>query len=180
MQLKPHIAPPYFPPVPHGDPKVVARPIRAYRQVRQYTCGYASALTVAHALRCYVEPTDLYDRLGTDHTGTSQTAIVNSLRAVGVSAALRYDLGFDGLRRVIDAGKLVIGYHHRLEHWVVIYGYGVDPERVFVADPLPGMRSEHLWSRYGEKLRNFGIVCSRGRARRRTINESRAASQTLS
>lgn len=168
MQLKPHIAPPYYPPIPHGDPSVVARPIRAYYQVRQYTCGYASALTVLHALQRRVDPLALYETLETDHTGTSQTAIVNALRGEGISANLRYDLDFTRLARAIDSGKLVIGYHHRLEHWVVIYGYGLDPERVFVADPLPSMKSEHRWARYGPKLGNFGIVCSGRRGRRAT------------
>jgi ABC-type bacteriocin/lantibiotic exporter with double-glycine peptidase domain len=134
--------------------------IPGYYQVRQYTCGYASALTVLHSFRRYVDGRTLYARLGTDHTGTSQTAIVRELRREGVGASLRYDLDFDGLRRVIDQGKLVIGYHHRLEHWVVLYGYGVDPARVFVADPLPTHRQEHRWDDYGPKLRNFGIVCS--------------------
>jgi ABC-type bacteriocin/lantibiotic exporter with double-glycine peptidase domain len=168
---KPHIAPPYYPPVPHRDRTVVARPIRAYYQVRQYTCGYASALTVAHALHSTIAPAALYEALNTDHTGTRQTAIVQGLRSAGISANVRYDLGFDELRRVLDQGRLVIGYHHGLEHWIVIYGYGLSPERVFVADPLPANRSEHLWSRYGEKLRNFGIVCS-SRRRRRTSEQA--------
>lgn len=174
MQPKPYIAPPYYPPVPHGDPNVVARPIRAYYQVRQYTCGYASALTVAHALHSSIEPAALYDVLATDHTGTRQTAIVNGLRAAGISANVRYDLDFDELQRVLDRGRLVIGYHHGLEHWIVIYGYGLAPERVFVADPLPANRSEHRWADYGEKLRNFGIVCS-SRRRRRTTEQHVAA-----
>lgn len=167
MQLKPHVAPPYYPPVPHGDASVVARPIRAYYQVRQYTCGYACALTVVHALQRRVEPRDLYQALRTDHTGTSQTSIVNALRAHGVSANTRYDLDFARLSRTLDAGRLLIAYHHPMEHWVVVYGYGRDPDRVFVADPLPSMGSEQLWSKYGPKLRNFGIVCSTRRVKRR-------------
>lgn len=160
MQLKPHVAPPYFPPVPHHDRTVVARPIRAYYQVRQYTCGFASALTVLHALQRRVEPRELYRALRTDYTGTRQTAIVDALRGRGVSANLRYDLDFARLARALDAGRLVIGYHHPMEHWVVLYGYGRDPARLFVADPLPSMGSEQMWDKYGPKLNHFGIVCS--------------------
>ena len=144
-----------------------AKPIRAYLQVRGYTCGYASTLTVLHAFQKRIKPIDLYKRLGTDHGGTGQTAIIRELRAGGVSANLRYNLDFEALKRSIDAGKLIIGYHHRVEHWVVIYGYGTSPNRVFIADPVVEWRSEHLWEQYGPKLQNFGIVCS-GRRRART------------
>jgi hypothetical protein len=164
---KAHTAAPFYPPAPHGDVTVTAKPIRAYLQVRGYTCGYASTLTVLHAFQKRIKPVDLYKRLGTDHGGTGQTAIIRELRAGGVSANLRYDLDFEGLKRSIDAGKLIIGYHHRVEHWVVIYGYGVSPNRVFIADPVVEWKSEHLWEQYGPKLQNFGIVCS-GRRRART------------
>ena len=157
---KPFTAAPFYPPAPHADPNVRTRPIRAYAQVRGYTCGFASALTVLHSFQRNVPPRDLYKRLGTNREGTGQTAIVRELRNAGVSANLRYDMKFAALRRSIDAGKLIIGYHHRVEHWVVIYGYGLDPERVFVADPVIEWRSEHLWERYGPKLADFGIVCS--------------------
>ncbi len=164
---KAHTAAPFYPPAPHGDATVVAKPIRAYLQVRGYTCGYASTLTVLHAFQRRIKPIDLYKSLGTDYGGTGQTAIIRELRANGVSANLRYNLDFDALKRSIDAGKLIIGYHHRVEHWVVIYGYGTAPNRVFIADPVVEWRSEHLWDQYGPKLQNFGIVCS-GRRRART------------
>ncbi len=164
---KAHTAAPFYPPAPHGDTSVVVKPIRAYLQVRGYTCGYASTLTVLHAFQRRIKPVDLYKRLGTDHGGTGQTAIIRELRASGVSANLRYNLDFEALKRSIDAGKLIIGYHHRVEHWVVIYGYGTSPNRVFIADPVVEWKSEHLWDTYGPKLQNFGIVCS-GKRRART------------
>ncbi len=168
MLPKPHLAPPFYPRVPTEDPTVRAVPIAGYYQVRQYTCGYACTLTVLHAMRRYVDGRELYERLGTDYTGTSQSAIVRELRREGVSANLRYDLDFEGFARAIDAGKLVIAYHARLEHWVVVFGYGRDPERLFVADPLRSHRTEQRWDRYGPKLRGFGIVCSPMRARTRS------------
>ncbi len=164
---KPFTPAPFFPPVPYADPHAIVRPIRAYAQVRGYTCGFASALTVLHSFQRNVRPIDLYQSLGTNREGTGQTAIVRELRSAGVSANIRYDVDFETLRRTIDAGKLIIGYHHRVEHWVVVYGYGLEPERVFVADPVIEWRSEHLWEHYGPKLSNFGIVCSPRRRRAR-------------
>jgi len=170
VPAKPYLAPPYFPPAP-TDASVRVIPIRAYYQARPYTCGFASTLTVLHAYRRYVPAQQAYEKLGTDFTGTSQTAIVRALRDAGIGASLRYDLSFDDMARAIDAGKLIISYHFPLEHWVVIYGYGRDPDRVFVADSLPHNRSEQPWSHYGEKLRGFGIVCNR---RRRGAAEGQA------
>jgi ABC-type bacteriocin/lantibiotic exporter with double-glycine peptidase domain len=148
------------------NPYVRARPIRAYFQVRNFTCGFASTLTVLHAFHKRVDPRELYFRLGTTGDGTSQSAIVRELRRENLGVNLRYDLGFAEIRRAIDAGKLIIAYHHRVEHWVVLYGYGVEPERIFVADPVREWRREHRWEHYGPKLQSFGIVCSPKRRRR--------------
>ena len=167
MVAKPHTAAPYYPPAPHDDPSVHVRPIRAYRQVRGYTCGFASTLTVLHAFQRRIAPKELYRRLGTDREGTGQTAIVRELRSAGVSANPRYDMDLATLQRTLDQGKLVIGYHHGVEHWVVIYGYGTGPNRIFIADPVIEWRHEHSWAHYGPKLKGFGIVCS-GRQRRNT------------
>ena len=171
MPPKPYLAPPFYPATPVADATVRTLSIPGYYQARQYTCGFASALMVLHYYRRFVPARTLYEQLGTDHTGTSQNAMVRELRAAGLAANIRYDLTLDSLRRAIDRNKLVIGYHHRLEHWVVLYGYGRDPDRIFVADPLQYYRHEHLWSYYGPKLRSFGIVCSPRRARRRSKPE---------
>jgi ABC-type bacteriocin/lantibiotic exporter with double-glycine peptidase domain len=171
MRLKPYTAPPFYPlaNMPVGADGAAIRE-RAYYQVRDYTCGFASTLTVLHAFRRYVDPAELYRRLGTDSSGTRQTAIVREIRAFGLSAALRYDLDFQGLARVIDEGALVVGYHGRLEHWLVLCGYRRGPERVLVADSLPGHRVEHDWNTYGPRLGNFGIVCRP----RRSASQARA------
>lgn len=175
MVAKPYTAAPFYPPAPHGDSSVRVRPIRAYAQVRGYTCGFASTLTVLHAFQRNTGPREVYERLGTDREGTGQTAIIRELHRAGVSANPRYDLDFERLCRTLDSGKLVIGYHHRVEHWVVLYGYGKAPKRVFVADPVIEWRHEHQWDQYGPKLQGFGIVCS---ARRR-ITRPQAAQQSL-
>ena len=161
VRSRPYSAPPYY---PHLSLRVADREgavvrVRAYRQVRDYTCGFASTLTVLHAFRRYVDPEVLYGRLGTDRTGTRQTAIVRELRAEGLSAIVRYDLEFEDIARHIDQGSLLIAYHYRLEHWLVVFGYARGPDRLLVADPYPGHKSEHLWEEFGPKLGGFGIVC---------------------
>lgn len=159
--LKPHLAPPFLPARRLDDGDVVTLPVPGYRQVRSYSCGFATALMVVRYFELPVAGRELYSLLGTDRTGTRQTAIVRALRGLGLRASVRYDAGFDRLARGIDAGKLVVGYLHDVEHWLVLYGYGRDPDRVFVADPRPGLPCEHLWEDYGARLGGFGIFCSR-------------------
>lgn len=102
----------------------------------------------------------LFEALGTARDGTGQSAIVRVLRTEGVRANIRYDADFECIASSIDAGKVLIGYLDDEEHWLVLYGYGRDPQRVFVADPEPEKACEHLWVGYGERLGRFAIVCS--------------------
>jgi ABC-type bacteriocin/lantibiotic exporter with double-glycine peptidase domain len=156
---KPYTAPAYYPGVPvESGARVLS--LRGFYQVRPYTCGFATALTVLRYFRRDVPERQLYERLGTDRFGTSQSAIVRELRREGLSVGLRYDLEFDDIRRCIDDNRLIVGYHHGIDHWLVVHGYATGPERVYIADSYPGYRREQLWQRYGEKLRGFGIICS--------------------
>jgi len=103
---------------------------------------------------------ELFTKLRTDRSGTRQTALVHSLRDLGVRVRLRYDMSFAHLRGAVDRGKLVIGYLHDAEHWLVLYGYSETPRRVYVADPRPQTVCEQEWDTYEERLGGFGMVCS--------------------
>lgn len=142
------------------DPRVTTLPVSGFRQARDYTCGFATTLMVLRYFGADIPGAELFRRLGTDRDGTRQNAIVRELRAAGLGANVRYDVDFARICRQIDHNKLVVGYLHDDEHWLLIYGYGRDPDRVFVADPHPKRDCEHVWDGYGERLNGFGIVCS--------------------
>jgi hypothetical protein len=142
------------------DARVTTLAVPGYRQARNYTCGYAAALMILRYFHPDAPAQALYTRLGTCRDGTRQNAIVRELRRSGVSANVRYDCHFGRIVRSIDQGKPIIGYLHDIDHWMVVYGYGRDPDRVFVADPEPQEPCEHRWSSYGERLGHFGIICS--------------------
>jgi ABC-type bacteriocin/lantibiotic exporter with double-glycine peptidase domain len=165
MRSKPYFAPPFAPLVPRADRSVRALPVPGYRQARGYTCGYACALMVTRYFRDDIDGRELYRALGTDRSGTRQTALVQALRARGVAVGLRYAVDFARLCGFIDGGKPVIAYRHAIHHWVVVYGYGTDPERVFVADPREGEPCEHPWPALARELRGFAMVCSGRRER---------------
>ena len=160
-RTKPYSASPF--PLAHypRDPQVVTLPLPGYRQARNYCCGFASVLMILKHFERLLGGQDLFEALGTAQDGTGQSAIVRVLRAEGVRANIRYDVDFKCLASTIDAGKVLVGYLNDEEHWLVIYGYGRDPMRVFVADPEPEKSCEYLWQGYGERLHRFGIVCSR-------------------
>lgn len=138
--------------------------LRGYRQVRNYSCGFASAWMVAKHFRPGADPRSLFDRLGTSRDGTRQTAIVRELRSLGLSANVRYDIDLRRIRIEIDRGKPIIGYLHDDHHWIVIYGYATAPDHLFIADPHPGEPSIYPWKKIGRRLGRFGIVCADARA----------------
>ena len=160
-RLKPHFAPPFALDHREADDDVTTLAVPGYRQARAYSCGYASVLMVVRHFDPAVRALDLYERLGTGRSGTSQTAIIRELRSAGLSVGVRYDMDFALLEKSIDQGKPVIAYLNDAEHWLVLYGYGRSPERVFVADPRPAHACEQTWQDYGPRLGGFGIVCSR-------------------
>lgn len=161
LRHRPHHAPRFLTAQP-GDAAVTTLPLRGFRQTRDYTCGFAATLMVMHYFGAQVPATELLRRLGTDRAGTRQNAIVRELRAAGLRAGVRYDLDLARIGRAIERNKLVIGYLHDIEHWVVVYGHGREPERVYVADPRPEVDAcAQPWSEYAPRLRGFGILCSR-------------------
>lgn len=163
LRLRPHHAPRFQPVVRADDPHVTTLPVPGFRQARDYTCGFATALMAIRYFGASMPASDLFRNLGTDRGGTRQSAMVRELRAAGLRANVRYDVDFTRICQEIDRNKLVIGYLADHEHWLLIYGYGREPARVFVADPRPDEPCEHAWDGYGDRLGGFGIICSHPR-----------------
>ncbi len=135
-------------------------PVPGYKQTRNYCCGFAATLMVLKHYQRSLDGEALFAALGTARDGTGQSAIVRVLRSQGVRANLRYDMSFDRMASSLCDGKVLIGYLEDEEHWLVIYGFGRSPQRVFVADPEPNKRCENSWEQYGVRLGGFAIVCS--------------------
>jgi hypothetical protein len=147
---------------------VVTLDIPGYRQVESFTCGFVAGLMVLHTFR----PTACIDRFyrtvrPTFDQGASTNKVVNALRKSGVGVSIRNDLDFSGIRQQIDAGFPIIACIHtsdpEIDHWVVIYGYGIKPNRVFIAaNGLPYFaRREYTYAEYARLSapKGFGLVC---------------------
>ena len=112
--------------------------VPGYRQLESYTCGFAAGLIVLHTFYPRRSIRRLFDLVGSDYNyGTQNSTLVKSLRASGVGVGHRDDLTFAKICRAIDDGfpiiTLVGSTDPEVEHWVVLYGYGRKPNRVFIA-----------------------------------------------
>jgi hypothetical protein len=101
------------------------------------------------------------------------TTLVRALRASGIGVSCRTKMPFADICEAIDSGYPIISLTKTPRsdevHWVVIYGYGKKPDRVFIAgdDKLNFIgtwlgRKEVRWvdfrrSVWGEA--GFGLIC---------------------
>lgn len=147
---------------------VVTLDIPGYRQVESFTCGFVAGLMVLHTFR----PNASIDRFyyavrPTLNHGASTRKVVNALRKSGVGVSIRNDLNFAEICKQIDNGfpiiSTVITNDADTDHWIVIYGYGIKPSRVFIAaNGLPYFaRREYSFAEYSKLAspRGFGLVC---------------------
>ena len=157
------------------DRNVSTLKVPGYHQSQGHTCGFVAGLMILHYFRPGFPIERFYERIR-PHTdrGVSPQRLIDSLRLYGVRVSLRTDLDFDGIMHAVDADRpiTVVVRTRKVEvsHWIVIYGYGRKPNRVFVAGELPfqtqqvypyGMFRAHFWAPSG-----FGLVCAGPKASR--------------
>jgi len=158
-------------PAGSGDGEVTVD-VPGYRQVNSYACGAVAGLMALHTFRPDVGARAFVARVAPDpDDGTPASRIVRALEHHGVGARRRYDLDFDKIVRAIDQGCPIITLRNTSDpessHWIVVYGYGVRPRRLFVGGngllrnpPVPWGTFRRQWSQQG-----YGLVCSPRRRR---------------
>jgi hypothetical protein len=144
-----------------------------YRQLESYTCGFVAGLMVLHTFHPEKSIKRFFNVVASDtEYGTQPHRLVKSLRACGVGVSERGDLNFAAICDMIEEGFPIITLVRTgspdVVHWVVIYGYGTKPNRVFIAGdglPLVGHLLGHkqaLWPEFARKKwaeKGFGLVC---------------------
>ena len=157
---------------PKSD-NVTTLDVVGYRQLESYTCGFAAGLIVLHTFHPKRSIKAFFDLVAANRQwGTQDGRLIKSLRASGVGVAERNDLTFAKICKIIDDGfpiiTLVRSRERGVLHWVVLYGYGVKPNRVFIAGEGPHLighwlgYKEALWSDFKRKkwsTSGFGLVC---------------------
>ncbi|MCE9616531.1 MAG: hypothetical protein K8T26_19830 [Lentisphaerae bacterium] len=150
-------------PHPSGD-DVTTLDVPGYRQIDSFSCGAAAALMVVRTFRPGFPAGDFHDLCSPDD-GIQVPRLIRFLRKSGIGVIERDDLTFARIAERIDAGFPIITLVNQkddLQHWVVIYGVGLKPNRVYVGGmklPIVG-RKEYTWREFSRMwFKGFGLVC---------------------
>ena len=154
-----------------GGPGVVTLKLPAYCQTQSHTCGFTAGLMILHYFRPKARADRFYACVSPDPvTGASNRRLIRALRMHGISVTPRTGLDFEGIASAIDSGKpMAVTVRTRRKdthHWTVVYGYGRDPKRIYLAGTgFPVLcEKEYAWQRFRMRLwvpAGFGLVCNR-------------------
>lgn len=137
-------------------------------QTDWYSCGAVAGWSVLKYLRPGASfPAFYRDTNPLPLLGTTEGKLVHALRRHGVGVSIRRRLSFAGIHAAIERGHpVIVGIGHEFEdgdHWVVVYGTGRRPQRVFVCNWLrPGRsRQELSWAEFRAlwNPRGRGLIC---------------------
>ncbi|MBL9160690.1 MAG: hypothetical protein JNJ70_24635 [Verrucomicrobiales bacterium] len=159
--------------LPPAGKDVCILDIQGYRQVESYTCGFVAGAMILHTFHHGASLRRFFEQCSPDREmGLQQNRLVRSLRANGIGVGLRHDLDFENIAATLEQGYPIITLtkteRSDVIHWVVIYGYGRRPNRVFIAGeglPLINNLTGHKeipWPRFSRSKwanRGFGLVC---------------------
>jgi hypothetical protein len=155
--------------IPYADEEEqeVTLDVPGYRQVDAFGCGFVAGLMVLHTFKPRASIDRFYKRVApTGRWGASAPKIVRALRHSGIAARARQTLGFEQVCSEIDAGHPVITLLKTrkadTEHWVVVYGYGLRPKRLFVAGNGYVLNRPIAWADFRRRSATpgYGLVCS--------------------
>lgn len=140
--------------------------VPGYQQTESYGCGFVAGLMVLHTFKPKASIDRFFRRVNPDREWGIETGpLGEALRQSGVGVSVRENLTYDRIAETLEEGYLIITCvktgQSDVDHWVVAYGYGVSPNRIFVAGNgilrrhvLPWADFRRVWSPKG-----FGLVC---------------------
>jgi len=152
--------------------KEVTLDVPGYMQLNSYCCGAVTVAMVVKYFRPQMSFGQIYATVDpSPECGAGRTSVARALRTCGVHVSRQHRLTFEQLCSAIDQNRPVLAVIHNpgaeADHWVVVYGYGRRPNRVFIAcNGLPWSRSNRVTRREFERIwtpRGNGIICSKNR-----------------
>jgi hypothetical protein len=141
-----------------------------YMQINSYACGATTAAMIVRYFRPRLSFGRVYRAVDPQpDLGAGTTKVIRALRSCGLRVSQRQRLKFAGLRKAIDLGRPVMvciqNPGAECDHWVVVYGYSIRPDRVFIAtNDLPWSSSNRMgWKAFERiwKPRGHGLICWR-------------------
>ena len=142
--------------------------VPGYRQTQSYTCGFVAGLMVLHTFKPKASVDSFWRKVlprGSD--GVSNTGLIKALRKSGIGVRIVTDLTYATFAGAVERGFPVITLVKTREsstlHWVVVYGVGENPNRIFVAgNGFPYLSKKVLpWNRFRRLLASekVALVC---------------------
>ena len=144
----------------------------SYCQTDTYSCGALAGWSVLKFLKSNANFKVFYEACAPDREyGTSNARLMAALRKHGVSVGDRKNLGFKTIHRCIRSGKPIPAaiaegaiFDDDAAHWIVIYGVGTKPNRIFISGKTrPGFSRQQLtWHEFKSIWypQGHGLVCS--------------------
>lgn len=140
-------------------------PVRGYRQLDSYSCGFVAGLTVLHLLKPYSVGMQFHKKCNpSEEDGTCEYRLTTALRKSGVSVYSRKKLSFEDIARYIEAGKPIIvtvklDNDVDMSHWCTIYGVNRNSRMVYVSG---SWTKSYTWARFQSAWFGIGdgLVCS--------------------
>jgi hypothetical protein len=145
--------------------------VHGHSQLDPYSCGATAGWAVVKTFHPKASFRKFYkDCNPLPFEGTTEFKLVRALRKNGVGVSARSNLNYTRIRGAIESGFPIIatvsykgGY---AGHWIVIYGIGWRPKRVFVCNQIlqgwPGFGREELsWADFRSlwSPRGAGLLC---------------------
>jgi hypothetical protein len=112
--------------------------VPGYCQVDSFSCGAVAGYMILKTFKPKTDFDAFYRRVDPcPENGCGTIKLVKALRSSGIGAQIHARLTVANIRKSIDDGFPIITTIHNptaeSAHWVVIYGYGKRPARVFLA-----------------------------------------------
>ncbi|MEI6236448.1 MAG: papain-like cysteine protease family protein [Planctomycetota bacterium] len=136
------------------DPSVTTLSVPGYRQTQTFSCGYVAGMMVLHTFYPRRSKTAFWNKVLPDREfGVQTERLTKALRQSNLKVTLRKKLTFDEIAANIEASRPIIAEvksRFADSHWVVIYGIGRSPKRIFIAGcGLPHFSScVRSWAEY--------------------------------
>ena len=146
--------------------------LHSYCQTDTYSCGAIAGWSVLEFLKPKADFKKFYRDCAPDREyGTPNTRLRAALRKHGVSVGDRSNLNFASIHQCLRDGKPILIaiaegalFDEDAAHWVVIYGVGTKPNRVFISGKTrPGFSRQQMTWREFKSIwypRGYGLVCS--------------------
>ena len=141
--------------LPYAEgPEECTLDIPGFQQVDSFSCGAIAGYTIVATFHPEVTFDDFYEVLSPrPKAGVSSNKLVRTLNQFGIGTRFSRRLSFGAVVTSIDDGlPIIVGRltEYNQDHWAVLYGYGTDPQRVFLsgrsANPL--MSSVMEWTAF--------------------------------